>query len=456
LQWFLFPKPFKVGIVDSADQQSSKKMLIFAYYFPPLGVSGVQRVTKLVKFLPRSGWNCSVITPNPLHYYAFDATLLNSIPPESKVIRTPSLCPQRLARILLEFKARFGGRPYSPPKFITPAKRGFLSLLKNFIIPDEKLGWLPFAVRAGLEEISTGHYKAIMTTSPPESIHLIGLILSKVTGIPWLADFRDEWATRAIRKDQPSPTKWANHRLEALVLSGADAVTTVSPKMTADFSARHPEKPRERFATITNGFDPEVLPWKPKENGSGKMVLTHVGNFVGLHSAKIFLQELSRMKEKDDKLGEKLTVRFLGMMRSEDVDLAESFGIGDVVEFCGYLPHRDALQALLESDALLLLISEEVERSRILLKTFEYLWARRPILAIGPMTEGMRLLQRLGIARIVSSSEGFRVQSELRHLIEDFRSGNLQSQVPHLELKPYSWPELTKRMAELLDAVIKS
>lgn len=338
-------------------------------------MAGVQRVSKLVKYLPRFGWRCTVITPKPIHYYAYDNTLLEDIPSGTRIIRTPSLCPQRMARIVLDIKAQVAGQPYRPPEYLTPSNRRFMSALKNFLIPDEKIGWIPFALWAGIKEVISGNYQAIMTTNPPESVHLIGLALSTISGLPWVADFRDEWSRRALRRRQLGFTKWANRQLEKTVISKADLVTTVSPKMTADFASLYREKSANRPVTITNGFDPEVIPYHPRVNRSRKMLLTHVGNFTDQSSAKTFLEALKEMKRAKPDLNKGLSVRFLGLMRYEDAQLVENYHLSDVVEMCGYLPYRQALSALLDSDALLLLMGEGLEESRILLKTFEYLWA---------------------------------------------------------------------------------
>lgn len=434
-----------------ADPKLCNHLLLFTYYFPPLGMAGVQRVSKLVKYLPRFGWSCTVITPKPIHYYAYDNTLLEGIPSGTRVIRTPSLCPQRMARIVLDIKAQITSQPYRPPEYLTSSNRRFMSALKNFLIPDEKIGWIPFALWAGIKEIISGNYQAIMTTNPPESVHLIGLALSAISGLPWVADFRDEWSRRALRRHQLSLTKWVNRKLEKTVVSRADLVTAVSPKMTADFASLHQEKSANRLVTITNGFDPEILPYHPRVNRSGKMLLTHVGNFTDRSSAKIFLNVLMEMKRAKPTLNKELSVRFLGLLRYEDAQLVETYHLSDVVEMCGYLPHRQALSALLDSDALLLLMGEGLEGSRILLKTFEYLWARRPVLAIAPRTEGVRLMEELGVAQVVAPSDKRSIRDKLDRLIGQFHSGILEKTLPQIDLTPYSYLEQVRNLAKSLD-----
>jgi glycosyltransferase involved in cell wall biosynthesis len=414
-------------------------------------MAGVQRVSKLVKYLPRFGWRCTVITPKPIHYYAYDNTLLADIPPETRIIRTPSLCPQRMARIALDIRAKVSHQVYRPPEYLTSSNRRFMSGLKNLLIPDEKLGWLPFALWAGIKEVISGKYQAIMTTNPPESVHLAGLALSAISGLPWVADFRDEWSRRAMRRRQPSLARWANKRLEKTVINKADLVTTVSPKMTADFAVLREMKSLNRPVTITNGFDPEALPYHDREKRGKRMVLTHVGNFTDQSSAQNFLETLAEMKTEHQDLARKLCVRFLGLLRYEDAQSVKNSHLSDVVEMCGYLPYRRALSALLESDALLLLMGEGLEDSRILLKTFEYLWARRPVLAIAPRTEGVRLLESCGVARVVAPSNKKGIKAELNRLLADFHSRNLDKPLPHINLSPFSYPYQVGNLARLLD-----
>ncbi|MDI6739276.1 MAG: glycosyl transferase family 1, partial [Candidatus Edwardsbacteria bacterium] len=154
-----------------------KRLLVLSYYFPPLGMSGVQRVLKLVKYLPRFGWQPVVVTPGFTGTYAYDQDLLAEA--AAPVFRTFSLDPLFL----------------SPQKHDAglAARRGFLAWLNHWFIPDNKIGWIPFAVRAGMRAAQRYPIDAILSSAPPYSSHLAGVILKRALGKPLVSDFRDSW-----------------------------------------------------------------------------------------------------------------------------------------------------------------------------------------------------------------------------------------------------------------------
>ena len=164
-----------------------KRVLIISYNFPPMGMGGVQRATKFAKYLPSFGWEPIILTVKDVDYFAKDYTLLKELSSDTKVIRTGSFDPLRLSYLL---KSIMKKNKKSRGETYTPLKAKILSWL---FFPDNKIGWIPFALSKGLKICKNEKIDLIFSTSPPPSLHLIGYFLKKLTGKVWLADFRDEW-----------------------------------------------------------------------------------------------------------------------------------------------------------------------------------------------------------------------------------------------------------------------
>src|SRR5574341_72662 len=156
---------------------AKKKVLIIAYYFPPLGGAGVQRALKFAKYLPEFGWEPVVLTVKKISYPAWDETFLQEIPPGAKIWRSGSLDPQRLVYLFSRLSNLKPAKQKSGPTGQTSER---LRFLKWFFIPDSKIGWSPFALGKGLRLVRKEKIDLIFSTSPPTTSHMVGYWLSKL------------------------------------------------------------------------------------------------------------------------------------------------------------------------------------------------------------------------------------------------------------------------------------
>ena len=189
-----------------------KRVLVITYYWPPSGGSGVQRWVKFAKYLPSEGWQPVIYTPENPELIAVDKTLGSEIPPEAEIVRTKIVEPYNAYRMLMgkdssiDIKtftqdAASGGETGASGGEVNPInaqKKSFkqkisLFIRGNFFIPDPRVMWVGPSVRFLKKYLREHPVDAIVTTGPPQSMHLIGLKLSEPTGIPWVADFRDPW-----------------------------------------------------------------------------------------------------------------------------------------------------------------------------------------------------------------------------------------------------------------------
>jgi len=256
-----------------------KKVLFLCYYFPPMGMGGTQRSAKFVKYLPAFSWKPIVVSVKDVEYYAKDETLLDEIG-TTEIIRTESLDPLRLF-------ARFANKrkqDIESPE-IESSKR--TSKLLNFLnqiivgwllIPDSKILWLPFALKASLKLIKTQKIGIVYTTSPPHSAHLGGLIIKLMTGVKWVADFRDDWTGG---ESQPCPTifhRFINRLLEKLVLKSAVRVIAMCDHLTHNLKKKNGYQFQiNKFNTITNGYDRDDFSGLLNVPLHSRFTITHCG-----------------------------------------------------------------------------------------------------------------------------------------------------------------------------------
>ncbi|NQT25200.1 glycosyltransferase, partial [candidate division KSB1 bacterium] len=235
-----------------------KRVLIISYYFPPMGMGGVQRMTKFARYLSDFGWEPTVLTVKPVAYYAHDPSLLDEVK-GVRIERTESLDPLRLLQLL----HKKGDVKTSQ----TPKGGGWLSRINNwftrwFLIPDSKVLWRPFAKRAIQKLHKKTSFDLVMTSSPPHSAHALGAWMQSQYDIPWVADFRDDWMGEEYERGPTYLHNTINHSMARRIVRQTDAVISVSPPIS-----QHLEFLRgSDVLTLYNGFD--ANDFKSKANSS--------------------------------------------------------------------------------------------------------------------------------------------------------------------------------------------
>src|SRR5262245_26111370 len=179
-----------------------KKALILAYRFPPQGGGGVQRTLKFVKYLPAEGWLPVVQTvSNPL-WPIEDRSLLAEVPPFVKVLRTRTFEFERLGRAADDLISGRGPRAAdagvpgpahrgrgNPARRMLKAVAGLVQ--RHVLVPDPQIAWVPGAVLGSLATIRRERIALVYSSSPPNSCQVLGLLIKRLTGLPWVADLRD-------------------------------------------------------------------------------------------------------------------------------------------------------------------------------------------------------------------------------------------------------------------------
>ena len=379
-----------------------KRVLVISYYWPPAGGSGVQRWVKFAKYLPSEGWQPVIYTPENPELSSVDKTLMADIPAEAEIIRRPITEPYGIYRKLMGSKAStdmqtlIGGRgsagyARATGGEVNPISGGSKSwkqrlslwIRGNIFVPDPRVWWVRPSVRFLKKYLKEHPVDVIVTTGPPQSMHLIGRGLHRAIGIPWVADFRDPW-TRMFYYKHLHLGKAADrkqHRMEKAVLDEASAVISVTPLVQREFQ----EMTSTPVVLITNGFDEDDYPQLTAAGTSGEhFTVTHTGLFAEDGNPLALWNALAAKCAGDEAFRSALRIRLVGKVDEAIVSAIEARGLGPCLDNLGYRPHAEAVAEQRAASLLILPLRQEPEYRNVLPgKIFEYLAARRPVLGIG-------------------------------------------------------------------------
>jgi glycosyltransferase involved in cell wall biosynthesis len=384
------------------------KVLLVTLYFPPSGGGGVQRPLKLATHLPAYGIETHVLAPDDSKWVHRDDELL--APTQAWVHRAHYLGPagKRPADELhgTEGLERFGAQA-----------RLFG---RRLLVPDENVSWNLTAIPAATRIVKREEIDVVITTSPPNSIHLVGAAVKRLTGTRWVADLRDSIAAHPHRRIESLAVRAKESTaagIARLVARSADGIVTASEAIAEE--ARSLE-PRGAVTTIPNGCDFDDFAGLEYRRGD-RFTITHAGSFFGKRSPRPFLEALAASNLD-------VVARFVGDFRPVDRDWAEGLGLGDRLELHPYTSHRRALELQRSSDALLLLIPDAAGRGRGVLsgKVFEYVAAERPILAVVPPDgAAAELIREVGNGVVAPPEDVPAIGEALGALVERWRAGAL-------------------------------
>ena len=437
-----------------------KRVLCIAYYFPPMGLSGVQRTVKFLKYLPEFGWEPSVLTVKDTGYLAYDESLFDDLMDEMPIVRTGSLDPLRLYGLLRRAfsnspdQSEMGERRNRRQNTSERARHLFSVLNRILFIPDGKIGWLPFAVAAGSRLLSHLDFDIISATGPPFTSHLIGGILKKFFRKPLVLDFRDVWENQFI--DYPTwMHRTLNETLERAVLKTADAVISNNAPTDADLRGRCHQSEAPKFHVITHGFDPEDFKkWdgflRPSER---KFTVTYCGAFYERRTPEPFLRALRTLLDEHPTIASDLKAVFVGLFPEQYQKLIERLGLKQVVEVNSYVPHKESVRYLLEADLLWLTISKGKASETIAPgKLFEYFGARKPILACVPEGTAAQTVRSLGNSVVVPPDDVDAIRDALLSYYRNWLEGKSVETDPRI-LERYDRRKLTEKLAGIFDAL---
>lgn len=418
-----------------------KKVLVLSYYFPPLGLSGVQRTTKFVKYLPDFGWQPVVITARPGSYFAFDQTLLEDIPESVHVERTRSLDPTRW----------LGKRKTT--SIPSAGKHGCLRTISNrMFFPDNKSLWVPFARKEANRILKEEDVSAIYSTAPPFSSHLLAVELAKKHDLPLVLDFRDNWVGNP-REVFATPVQRRRHAAaEKHVLEQCDHAITINEYIREDFISRTGIS-GSKISIVEQGYDPDDFPAVDSKQAEGSsVVFGYSGVFYDAQKPDSFLHALARARKADKTVREKAKSVFVGLVPEYFSALVAELGLNDVVDYKGYLAHRKSINVLAGCDIPWLIVGNQEGGDQISTgKLGEYLGLGKPILGLVPEGAAKETLQQYGASSVHGPDDIESIADGIIDLVNRTANGNVQTTVNSEFVDAHNRRYLTGKLADILD-----
>ena len=417
-----------------------KKLLMIAFHFPPLrGSSGIQRTLKFAQYLPANGWTPLVLSAHPRAYAEVGDDLLADIAPGAVVRRAFALDSSRH----LAIKGRY---------------------TRWLALPDRWISWLLGAVPSGLKLVRQHRPAVIWSTYPIATAHLIGLVLHRLTGIPWVADMRDPMSDNYYPLD-PFLHK-VYRRLENQVITSCSKVVCTTPGAIEAYRARFPQLPATHFALIENGYDEAsfaeagaapTAPTAPAAPAApqGRFTLDHSGLIYPLERDPIALFDALAALQVQGVID---GARFQLVLRGSGHDaylrgLIEERAIAGLVTLAPQLAYRDALRAMMDAHALLLLQAANCNH-QIPAKLYEYLRAGRPVLALtDPAGDTARALSSAGIDTMAKLDDKQAIMACLVGFMQAVRDGTAPRATP-ASVQASSRAARAAQLAMLLDDVV--
>ncbi|TMK24919.1 MAG: glycosyltransferase family 4 protein [Actinobacteria bacterium] len=408
------------------------RILICSFYFPPSGGGGVQRPLRFARQLPEFGIETHILTPGDSKWIHRDEPTTGI--PERFIHRTRYIGPR--GRLPAEELYGLNGLPRLLKKAaLTP---------RRFVLPDENAPWLLTAIPSLLRVVKSEGIDTVLTTSPPNSVHFLGPVAKRLAGVRWVADIRDSIVAsheRAVERLSVRAKEHTQQYVVRAIARHADAISAVTEQIAAEMRSAGAGCP---ISVIPNGADFDdfqTLEYRRTE----RFRITHTGSFFGKRDPRPFLTALAQVE--DD-----VIACFVGDFRSADAKWMRDVGLGDRVELEAFVPRRRALELQRHSDALLLLLPNVGDRGVDVPsgKIYEYLAARRPILAAVPPDGAAARLVREADAGIVSDPDDVdALRAALETLIRRWKAGEL----PDVSFQPEFEERISRsgRAAELAD-----
>jgi len=422
-----------------------KKALIITYYWPPAGGSGVQRWLKFVKYFREFGIEPVVYTVENPNYPIVDASLKNDIPINMEVLKQPIWEPNNVLSFLGKNKTESAG-------FLNPNPTLFGKIIQyiraNYFIPDARKFWVKPSVKYLKKYLDKNKIDVVITTGPPHSMHLIGLKLKQQLNIKWIADFRDPWTEIDYFHQLPLSEKAIkkHHFLEEEVLKQADSVLVVGNTMKRKYDMFN-----ANVVAITNGFDGEIVNSNIELDSKFKM--THIGLMNADRNSKMLWKVLSEICSENNDFRKDFQLKLIGKLDASVLDEISKHHLSENIEIINYLPHNKVVEFQKKSQILLLVVNNVPSAKGIITgKIFEYLMAKRPILAIAPSNGDLaEIIQQTNSGFVVDFDKRVLLKKTILDLYSKFKSNNLA--VDSKNIEQFHRKQLTKKVAEIINQI---
>ncbi len=394
-----------------------KTLLILTHYFPPENVVGALRPFRLARHLGRNGWRCVVLTRKPENQHIRDFSLVGKLPPGTEIHYTSGECytipkagERSVASIFRPAAKDVSSETSVESRVWARALGNTRDIVNRFALPDIEIRQVPKFIRRAESLIRYNPDCMLLTTSPPHSIHVAGLILSKRFGVPWVVDYRDPWDdyVRTGKPDLRNPLgKWLSRR----ILKQASVVVSTTETNTSNLVTGNADLPAGRFHTVTNSYNKQDV---AVEGSATRNVFTvgYTGIFYPNKDPFTFFRALRTwFDDMDDTrlrlLNGRFRIKLVGSRTKAVVDVIQSLGLSSWVSFVPRVSHGEAIRITKGCDLLLIAagIGKRTRPGWLTSKLFEYLGCKIPILAVVREGEMARIIRQTNSGYVVTGED---------------------------------------------------
>lgn len=395
------------------------KVLVIAYYYPPMGLSGVQRTLKFTKYFKDYNWEPTVITVSDTGYFAHDTSLLREAREAGiRILRTSGNDPNSLL-------AKYG--TIKPPHEIF--RKIFSKISQTIFVPDNKLSWAKQAFKLASDLLGKEKFDLIFVTVPPFSAFSMAAKLKKKFNIPLFVDYRDLWYD-SYHAFYPTPYhKYLNKKYEYNALKAADRVSVTNRRIKEKIIDTYKFLTYDDIVIISHGFDPKDFEnIKPDPKPNRKMILTYSGIFYSHITPKYFLNAFKKLIYEMPHIAAEIELHFVGHLNKTNQALIRKLKLEEYVKDFGYLNHNDAVRKVLSSDVLWMMLGRWKNSDHILPgKLFEYIGARKPFIISVPDGAAKSASESYGAAFITEPDDIESIKNTIIKVYQLYTSNELPS-----------------------------
>ncbi len=414
------------------------KALVIAYYYPPMGLSGVQRTLKFTKFMPRFNWEPTVITTGKTGYFAHDFTLLEEAEKAGVIIkRTEAFDPQSL----LKKK----GTMQMPREIV---RKTLSRVSKTFFIPDNKKFWAQKAYKFASSLLKHDHFDVIFVSGPPFSTFISGAKLRERFNIPLIIDYRDAWTGNHFAFNPTPYHSWKHKKLEDRVLRKADKVIVVNRLIKENLLKKFPFLTFNDVLILPHGYDPEDFDnVQPLPDVKNKCKILYSGIFYETITPKYFLKAFKELSIERPDIAANIELQFAGHFRRENQKLVAKLGLQNFVKEFGYLNHTETIKRIVSADVLWVMLSNKKMRAVTPGKLFEYFGSGKPVLATVPDGVAKIAAEKYGASFIAPPDDVAAIKNTLIKIDKLFRNNKLPK--PNLDyVREHNRIDLTEKLTK--------
>jgi glycosyltransferase involved in cell wall biosynthesis len=428
------------------------KLLICAYYFPPIGTPRSYRWREFVTQLSPKGWKIDILTINTDSKHPnYDSKLMDNLPNEVSIFRTYPGIMHHFSSLLLSKTG--DSLQFSSPDIYTSIRQWggkflfkiFEKRLRAVFIPDEAVSWLPFALMKGNKLVKENSYDVIISSGFPFTCHIVGFYLKRFSGgKPWIADYGDPWV---YNPSFPLP-KWRSFidkKIESKILRSVNKLIFTTDRTKERYLNLYPFLKSEDMNVITQGFSHEEFN-ESMPATTGKFRIVYTGTFYEDGGPFVFFDALKRVRQ----IWKDMEIIIVGNMPNDKYKkYAENSGLSEIVHFIGFVPKKSAIS--LQKGASVLLLIGHGGGVQVPGKTYEYIAAKKPILSIKMDNDDITSAIVDRFERGISvENDPSKISQAIIELYDSWKNKQLENEFNLEDIDEFRWDKLTDRLEKTI------